>query len=224
MHSVQILLTYLAATSAAAEAITGRCPPFPSSMMEFTANFTQPEPPLLVSEYRTSFIQHKWNQNLSHIASGFINNSPSKGFVRVDEVYGSSDGAFGSNLASSIFNYANLTKDGLVDNTLTTYTSNRSAPTVWRGYVNSNFPIFEKDLLVKAGAVFGGLTRRQFVEDRVAAVRNTRRIVDMNRTLLIVACSGISFVGYDYFSPGWRTRVVTEYFNILVGGTSDRWN
>lgn len=27
-------------------------------------------------------------------------------------------------------------------------------------------------------------------------------------------------VGYDYFSPGLRTRVITEYFNIQVGAAS----
>lgn len=57
-----------------------------------------------------------------------------------------------------------------MDNTLTTYTGNSTKPEVWRGYVNSNFPIFEADLLVKNGAVFGGLVKRQFVEGDVAAV------------------------------------------------------
>ena len=58
-----------------------------------------------------------------------------------------------------------------MDNTLTTYSGNFTEPDVFRGYVDSNFPIFEKDLLVKSGAVFGGLVQRQFVENNVAAVR-----------------------------------------------------
>ncbi len=109
------------------------------------------------------------NQNLSHITTGFINNSPSKGFVQVDEAFATDNGA-GGRLASSYFNYANVTKEGLVDNTLTTYSGNSTKPDVFRGYVDSNFPIFEKDLLVKSGAVFGGLVQRQFVENNVAAV------------------------------------------------------
>lgn len=109
------------------------------------------------------------NQNLSHITTGLISNSPSKGFVRVDEAFEADQGANGI-LASSLFNYANVTEEGLVDNTLTSYGGNSTKPVVWRGYVNSNFPIFERDLLVKAGAVFGGLVHRQFVESLVAAV------------------------------------------------------
>lgn len=183
MHFVQILMASLAAVAGGMAAHTPSCPPFASSMIEFSADFKQPEPPLLKSEYQTNFIQHKWygtrhqasvranehhrNENLTHITTGFITNSPSKGFVRADE-------AFDGNLASSFFNYANVTEEGLVDNTLTTYSSNSTTPDVWRGYVNSNFPIFEESILVTAGAVFGGLVQRQFVEGRVAAVRNPR--------------------------------------------------
>lgn len=189
MRFVQIILASLAAVAGGMASPTPSCPPFPSSMIEFSADFKQPEPPLVKSEYRTNFIQHKWyatrhqasvranedhrNENLSHITTGFITNSPSKGFVRTDEAFEGfvrADEGFGGNLASSFFNYANVTKEGLVDNTLTTYSSNSTKPDVWRGYVNSNFPIFEQRMLVKAGAVFGGLVHRQFVEGRVAAV------------------------------------------------------
>ena len=38
-------------------------------------------------------------------------------------------------------------------------------------------------------------------------------------TVFLDGCNTI--VGYDYFSPGLRTRVVTEYFNIQVGPVSD---
>lgn len=93
-----------------------------------------------------------------------MSNSPSQGFVRVDE-------AFDGSLASSLFNYANVTEEGLVDNTLTTYNPNSTEPDVWRGYVNTNFPIIAEDILVEAGAVFSGLVRRPFVVGRVAAVK-----------------------------------------------------
>ncbi|KAB5575368.1 hypothetical protein GE09DRAFT_592051 [Coniochaeta sp. 2T2.1] len=186
------------------------CSPFPSSMLLFSADFKQPEPPLVESEYRTSFVQHKWNQNLSHIAVGFINNSPSGDFVRVDEAYE-------GELASSFFNYANVSEEGLVDNTLTTYSSNSTKPAVWRGYVNSNFPIFQQDILVKAGAVFGGLVHRQFGDGLVAAW-NIMYQGMIPVTIFVSNCNVV--VGYDYFSAELRTRVVTEYFNIQVTAAS----
>jgi hypothetical protein len=103
------------------------------------------------------------NANLSHITAGYIENSPSQGFVRVDE-------AFEGQLASSYFNYSNVTETGLVDNTLTTYDPKSTTPSVWRGYVNSNFPIFQKEILVTAGAVYEGLVNRDFISSPVAAV------------------------------------------------------
>jgi hypothetical protein len=106
------------------------------------------------------------NAELSHITAGYIENSPSKSFVRVDEAY---DGE----LATSYFNYANVTKSGLVDNTLTTYDHKHTKPNVWRGYVNSNFPIFGQDILVKAEAVYQGLVKRDFIPSPVAAVSIT---------------------------------------------------
>ncbi|KAM0226635.1 hypothetical protein ACHAP5_012379 [Fusarium lateritium] len=144
------------------------------------------------------------NAELSHITAGYIENSPSKRFVRVDEAY---DGE----LATSLFNYANVTKSGLVDNTLTTYDHKHSKPNVWRGYVNSNFPIFGQDILVKAGAVYQGLVKRDFISSPVAAwsivYQGTIPV-----TVYVNECSIV--VGYDYFAPQLRTRVIMEFFNI----------
>lgn len=53
---------------------------------------------------------------------------------------------------------------------MTTFDHKSNEPTIWRGFVNSNFPLLPEDILVKSGAVFGGLVRRQFNEDLVAAV------------------------------------------------------
>lgn len=152
-------------------------------MDEFSSEFVQPKPPKIKAQYKAHFVQHKWsvaqydvycmlltakfrNAELSHITAGYIENSPSKGFVRVDEAY---DGE----LATSHFNYANVTKSGLVDNTLTTYDHKHTKPNVWRGYVNSNFPIFGQDILVKAEAVYQGLVKRDFISSPVAAVSIT---------------------------------------------------
>lgn len=50
----------LAAATATVANNTSACPPFPSSMVEFSAGFTQPLPPLLKPDFKTSFVQHKW--------------------------------------------------------------------------------------------------------------------------------------------------------------------
>lgn len=107
------------------------------------------------------------NGELSHITAGFIQNSPSKGFVRADE-------AFNGVLASSTFDYSNVTKSGLVDNTLTTYDPKKSKPSIWRGYVNSNYPILNKTVLIDNGAVFEGFVKRDFTPNPVAAVSFSR--------------------------------------------------
>jgi hypothetical protein len=100
---------------------------------------------------------------LSHITSGYIYFSPSQNLVRADEAY---DGG----LASSVFDYSNTTKDGLVLNTLTSYEGNSTKPTVWTGYVNSNYPLFTENLLIQGGAVFGGLVKRDLLDKYVASV------------------------------------------------------
>ncbi|KAF5860049.1 hypothetical protein ETB97_002075 [Aspergillus alliaceus] len=202
MRFLQLLSVLLATGVLAMRASS--CPPFPSSMVKFSSEFKQPDPPMVKAEYETNFIQHKWNQNLSHVTAGFINSSPSQSFVWVDE-------AFNGSLASSFFNYANSTPEGLVDNTMTTFDHKSNKPTIWKGYVNSNFPLFPEDILVKNGAVFGGLVRRQFNENLVAAW-NIMYQGAIPATVYVSNCNVI--VGYDYFSPELRTRVITEYFNI----------
>ncbi|KAH8424160.1 uncharacterized protein LDX57_001915 [Aspergillus melleus] len=159
---------------------------------------------MIKAEFKANFNQHKWNQNLSHITTGFISNLPSQNRVRVDE-------AFEGSVASSLFDYTNTTKDGLVNNILITFNDNSTEPTIWSGYVNSNFPLFPKDILVNYGAVFGGLVRRRFNEGLVAAW-NIMYQGAIPVTVYVDNCNVM--VGYDYFSPGLRTKVITEYFNV----------
>ncbi|KAJ6442272.1 GTP binding protein and negative regulator of the Ran/Tc4 GTPase cycle, Gtr1p [Purpureocillium lavendulum] len=191
-------------------------------MLAFSSGFKQPAPPLIKPDFSADFVQHKWDETLSHIMTGYIRNSPAKNTVRVHEV-------FDDALASSLFDYSNATADGLVDNTLTTYRDNATQPDVWRGYVNSNYPLFAADMLRKTGAVFGGLVERRFTDGRVAAVSAPATSVEPGGevlteqwnimyqsvipvTVYVSSCGVV--VGYDYFSPGRRTRVVTELFNI----------
>ncbi|KAM0343533.1 hypothetical protein ACHAPU_008428 [Fusarium lateritium] len=172
-------------------------------MVEFSSKFKQPKPPLIKSEYSASFVQHKWNTDLSHITTGYIENLPSKSLVRVGEAYH-------GQVAWSLFDHSNVTKSGLVDNKLTSYDATSNS-TSWRGYVNSNFPIFQKNILVHAGAVFGGLVQRQFMPSPVAAWNMMYQDI-IPVTVYVDECNVI--VGYDYFSPELRTRVVMEFFNI----------
>lgn len=202
MRFLQLLAVSLAAGMLPVRASS--CRPFPSSVIEFSYGFKQPDPPILKAEFEASFIQHKWNQNLTHITNGFIYNSPSQNSVRVDE-------AFDGSLTSSFFNHANTTKENLVENTLTTFSHKSNKTTVWKGFVNSGFPLFPEDILVRYGAVFGGLVRRRFHEDLVAAW-NIMYQGAIPVTVYVNNCNVM--VGYDYFAPELRTRVVTEYFNI----------
>ena len=79
--------------------------------------------------------------------------------------------AYEGGLASSHFNYANTTAEGLVDNTLTTFPGASSQNvTIWRGYVNSNFPLFSEDFLVQSAAVYSGLVKRELIPGLVASV------------------------------------------------------
>ncbi|KAL4876487.1 hypothetical protein BJY04DRAFT_199761 [Aspergillus karnatakaensis] len=182
------------------------CHDFPASMIEYSSTFQQPEPPILKTEFQTSFIQHKWNANLSHIQVGYIYFSPSQGLVRVDEAYN-------GDLATSIFNYANTTEEGLVDNTLTSFGAYPDKPTVWRGYVQSNYPLLSDDILTQGDAVFGGLVERELVAGLVAAWNIMYAGIPV--TVFVDSCGVL--VGYDYFSPGLRTRVTTGFFNTVVG-------
>ncbi|KAF4995732.1 hypothetical protein FGRMN_4939 [Fusarium graminum] len=204
MWSYNILLTILAVANGVVSSPSSHCPPFPSSMVEFSSGFVEPKPPVIKSQYKAHFVQHKWNANLSHIAAGFIENSPSEKFVRVDAA---TDGE----MISSYFNYANVTKEGLVDNTLTTYDHNGSQPNIWRDYVNSNFPAFNKNILVEAGATFEGLVKRDFVPSAVAAWSIMYQGA-VPVTVYVNECHIV--VGYDYFAPELRTRVIMKFFNI----------
>jgi hypothetical protein len=61
MRFLYLALPIFAALGASAKQNpTESCHTFPSSVIEFSGNFQQPQPPLLKTELQTSFIQHKW--------------------------------------------------------------------------------------------------------------------------------------------------------------------
>jgi hypothetical protein len=77
------------------------------------------------------------------------------------------------NIASSIFDYTNISANGLVSNILYSFTpSIASPPNIFSDYVNPNFPLFTTDILGTNGAVFTGLTHSA-KNGQVASVRTS---------------------------------------------------
>ncbi|EEA27237.1 hypothetical protein EYB25_001757 [Talaromyces marneffei] len=139
MKAIYILCSL--AVTIATTAATKTCAPFPATMDIFTSGFEEPVPPLVKSKYNTSFIQHKWNSNLSHITSGYIYNLPDQEQVIANEAYA-------GNLAASTFNYANISQDGLVDNIIIYIPidgNDTASSAMYRGYVNPGFPLIKDD-------------------------------------------------------------------------------
>ncbi|KAK6393441.1 hypothetical protein LTR81_026452 [Elasticomyces elasticus] len=186
---------------------SSRCHQFSDELVEFSSHFQEPEPPLIKTEFRTAFLQHKWDdQGRSNIATGVWYSSPSQRLVVVNEAF---DGAFGS----STFDYSNTTSDGLVDNTLVLFSPNGTMLPVYRDYVNSDFPLFEDDMLVKGGAVFSGLVERLLVGQVASWSILYQGAIPL--TVFVDACGVV--LGYDYWAPVLRTRVVTNFFDTTVG-------
>jgi len=98
------------------------------------------------------------DSNVSHIASGFIYNSPSQGKVRVDE-------AFDSTFASSLFDYTNITQGGVANRLWSLSPAITSPPQCFKNYVNPAFPLVTEDLLVANKAIYAGMTYDSFAGD-----------------------------------------------------------
>ena len=142
-----------------------------SSTQLFSSAFVEPLPPTVVAEFRANYNQHKWrvpslpffhreksiqantyhrNENLSHIAAGFLYNSPANNKVRAEDAF---DGPHGA----SLFEVSNNSADGLVANTYYALSpAIASTPSCQTYYVNPGFPLLPADLLVTEGAVFAG--------------------------------------------------------------------
>ncbi|KAK3070173.1 hypothetical protein LTR53_010918 [Teratosphaeriaceae sp. CCFEE 6253] len=205
--SLKLVLWAMCTTTALAWSTASQCYGFPSTLITFSSQFREPQPPLLKPEFKTAFLQHKWDdQNHSHIATGFLYNSPSQRLVVINEAF---DGAFGS----SIFNYSNTTTSGLVDDTLTLFNTNGTFLSLYRDYVESSFPLFGEDLLVKGGAVFTGLVDRLLVGQVASWSLLYQGAIPA--TVFVDACNVV--VGFDYWAPNLRTRAVTTFFDTTVG-------
>lgn len=132
--------------------------PYPSSYAIFSSSFVEPAIPEVAIELRGNWIQHKWDENVSHIAAGYWYNSRSQGKVRVDETY---DGALGS----SLFDYTDINSSGQVLNKqYLLQPSVGSTPDCFTDHVTSPaFPLVTGDFLRNLNAVFGGVVLDSFV-------------------------------------------------------------
>ena len=106
------------------------------------------------------------DENVSHIASGYIYNSPSNAKVRADL-------AATAELGSSLFDYTNVTDAGVANTLWTLGPAVTSRPQIFRGYVQPGFPLLMPDLLVTNGAVFAG-ARTDLYVNNVSAVSRPR--------------------------------------------------
>ena len=74
------------------------------------------------------------------------------------------------NIASSLFDYNNVSSYGLVSNIVYSLTpSVLSKPTIFNDFVNPSFPLFTKDILQTNNGVFSGLVDRP-MSGQVASV------------------------------------------------------
>lgn len=159
MSALQLLLPISSfALYPAAMATFSSTGPFPSSYAAFSSSFTEPAIPDIALELRGNWIQHKWDENVSHIAAGYWYNSNSQAKVRVDETY---DGALGS----SLFDYTDINSSGQVLNKqYILQPSVGSTPDCFTDHVtNPAFPLVTNDFLRNLNAVFGGVVQDSFV-------------------------------------------------------------
>ena len=101
------------------------------------------------------------NVNVSHIASGYIYNSPSNNKVRVDETYDTA-------LGSSLFDYDNVTDEGISNIVWMLSPAVASQPDFSTGYVVPAFPLIPTDLLVAGNAVYAGVIQDPYVGEMTA--------------------------------------------------------
>jgi len=182
---------------------------FPSSYTVFSSEFQEPLPPLIHAEFKANWNQHKWAHNISHIASGYLYTSPSQLKVRVDEAY---DSGFGS----SLFDYTNVTAEGVENIQWILSPAITSPADCVRGAVSPAFPLLADDFLVTNNAIFAGVVDDAYVGKVVAWNVMYQGAIPV--TLLLDQKNVVQ--GYDFWVTNTGAYVVTRFFNILIGEIS----
>lgn len=179
-----------------------------SAPTPFSSSFgTQPDPPIVNTDFRANWYQHKWDVNVSNIAAGFIYHSPANAAVRVDA-------AFDGVLQSSLFDYSTLTEEGLVTNRLYTLSPSVGAePQCDELPVVPTFPLFLPEVLVTNEAVYAGTD----VDHFNGVVTKWEFFFAPTIPVTIYLNTENTIVGFDYFSQTRRTKTITRFFNIILG-------
>ncbi|KAI9683693.1 MAG: hypothetical protein M1829_004999 [Trizodia sp. TS-e1964] len=178
----------------------------PATQKLFSSKFAETLPPRIVAAFSASWQQHKWDQNVSHIASGYMYASPELKMIRVDTAYQTV-------LGSSLFDYSNVSSVGQVANHVYNLTpAIASLPNCNSYYVDPAFPLFAEDFLQNNSAVFGGWVAEN--GERVAKWEVMWKGV-VPVTVLLSEENIV--VGYDFFTPVRRTSAKTRFFNIEKG-------
>lgn len=214
MSALQLLLPISSfALYPAAMATFSSTGPFPSSYAAFSSSFTEPAIPDIALELRGNWIQHKWDENVSHIAAGYWYNSNSQAKVRVDETY---DGALGS----SLFDYTDINSSGQVLNKqYILQPSVGSTPDCFTDHVtNPAFPLVTNDFLRNLNAVFGGVVQDSFV----GWAQSWNVLIGGSIPAIIYLDTKNVLLGYDFWGAERRTKVMTRFFNIVVGNMDEK--
>lgn len=153
MAPLRDLMVLLGATTTPlARATQSQLGPVPPSIAIFSSNFSEPNPPLVQTELRSHFLQHKYDANVSHITGGYWYNSAATGKVRLDEAY---EGGFGS----SLFDFTNTSSDGGVENKqwLIEPSVGSTPQCGITSEVAPAFPLLTATILQDVDAVWGGV-------------------------------------------------------------------
>ncbi|KAK9761942.1 hypothetical protein K7432_012776 [Basidiobolus ranarum] len=197
---------FLGAALSIASFLSSTSGTYSSSMLPYSPTFKQPDPPVLEANFFANYMQHKWDKELSHISSGAFYVSFVQKKVRVDL-------ANEKSFSSSLFNYNNQTKEGLVSNKMFSYNENLAKdPTCMDYYVEPSVPLFPTDVLISSNGVYAGLA-----DDPIHGQVQVWNILHGNIPVSIFLDHNNTFVRYDFWTPNRRTFTTTRFFNIKVG-------
>ena len=127
------------------------------------------------------------------------------------------DLTYNGNLGSSLFNYNNVTNDGVSNIQWLLTPAITSMPTFFDGYVqNPGFPLLSADLLTAGSAVYAGV-----YEDPDSGTLSKWNILYAGSIPTTVMVDSENVIhGYEFWAPDQRTFVITRLFNIVTGKIS----
>lgn len=84
--------------------------------------------------------------------------------------------AYDSTIGSSLFDYSNVTQEGVANKMWTLSPAIASAPQYFFGYVEPAFPLLSEDLLIASQAVYVGTINDPYVGEATAVRSHAREI------------------------------------------------